>query len=66
MTAANTVESAMTPLGFIALGFLLEKMTVWILTGLCGIRILFPIRKRTLIQLFREADQPAGKVTAPV
>jgi hypothetical protein len=33
MTAANTGESALTPLGFIIVGFLLEKMPVWIFTG---------------------------------
>ncbi|WP_026584625.1 MFS transporter [Bacillus sp. J33] len=70
MSLLETGASAMTPLGFIAFGFLLEKMPVWILMAFCGMSILtlilYHLRKRTLLQLLREADQPKKEVSAQI
>lgn len=57
MSLLETGSSAMTPLGFILFGFLLEKMPVWILLGVCGLSLLtlvpFLYRERMLLQVLR-------------
>jgi MFS transporter, DHA3 family, macrolide efflux protein len=57
MSLLETGSSAMTPLGFILFGFLLEKMPVWILLGVCGISLLslvmYLYREKMFLKLLR-------------
>lgn len=57
MSLLETGSSAMTPLGFILFGFLLEKMPVWILLGVCGISLLslvmYLYREKMFLNLLR-------------
>lgn len=67
MSLLETGASAMTPLGFIFFGFLLEKFPVWILMAASGgsilVLILYHLQKRTFIQLLRDADQPKTEIS---
>jgi MFS transporter, DHA3 family, macrolide efflux protein len=61
MSLLETGSSAMTPLGFILFGFLLEKMPVWLLLVVCGLSLLslvpFLYRKNMFLKLLRKEDQ---------
>jgi DHA3 family macrolide efflux protein-like MFS transporter len=55
----------MTSLGYIIFGFLLERMPIWILLGICGIctfiLIFYHIWKKTFAQHLREAGGPIAQ-----
>lgn len=61
MALLETGASAMTPLGFILFGLVLEKAPVWVLLGICGLSILFltlyTIKEKTFISSLRESDK---------
>lgn len=60
MSLLETGASAMTPLGFILFGLLLEKIPVWILLVFCGlcviVLILRTLKEKTLIQHLRKIE----------
>ncbi|MBS4192080.1 MFS transporter [Bacillus sp. FJAT-49705] len=62
MSLLETGASAMSPLGFILFGFVLEKMPVWILLAICGLSIisliLYHIKKKTFVEHLRNIDKP--------
>ncbi|RSD26636.1 MFS transporter [Mesobacillus subterraneus] len=62
MALLETGSSAMTPLGFILFGFLLEKMPVWLLLGICSFSlmaiVLYLYKEKVFLKLLREEDQP--------
>ncbi|WP_050616168.1 MFS transporter [Bacillus testis] len=57
----ETGATAMTPLGYILFGSLLEKMPSWLLLGICGLSILaliaYHIWKKTFVQQLQSLDQ---------
>jgi len=61
MSLLETGSSAMTPLGFILFGFLLEKMPVWILLGVCGLSlvslVMYLYREKMFLKLLRKEVQ---------
>ncbi|MFC5731869.1 MFS transporter [Cytobacillus gottheilii] len=69
MSIMEMGASAMTPLGFIIFGALLESVPVWLLFAVCGLSIFlllcYQLWKRTLIIHLRELDaKPDPAVTA--
>jgi MFS transporter, DHA3 family, macrolide efflux protein len=62
MALLETGSSAMTPAGFILFGFLLEKLPVWLLLGVCGLSlfgvVFYLYREKVFLNLLREEDQP--------
>ncbi|GAM14110.1 MFS transporter [Mesobacillus selenatarsenatis] len=62
MSLLETGASAMTPLGFILFGFLLEKLPVWLLLAVCGFSlfamVFYLYRGKMFLKLLREEDQP--------
>lgn len=58
MSLLETGSSAMTPLGFILFGFLLEKMPIWILLGICGLSlisiVMYLYREKMFLRLLRD------------
>ncbi|WP_423409391.1 MFS transporter [Heyndrickxia sp. MSNUG] len=61
MSLLETGSSAMTPLGFILFGFLLEKMPVWILLGVSGLSlvslVMYLYREKMFLKLLRKEVQ---------
>ncbi|WP_079505574.1 MFS transporter [Mesobacillus jeotgali] len=62
MALLETGASAMTPLGFILFGFLLEKLPVWLLLAVCGLSLLAMVvylyREKMFLKLLKDEDQP--------
>lgn len=62
MALLETGSSAMTPAGFILFGFLLEKLPVWLLLGVCGLSmfamVFYLYREKMFLTLLRKEDQP--------
>jgi MFS transporter, DHA3 family, macrolide efflux protein len=62
LSLLETGALAMTPLGFILFGFLLEKVPVWIIFLICGLSIIalivYHLKKKTFIRHLREVNHP--------
>ncbi|WP_080848485.1 MFS transporter [Cytobacillus gottheilii] len=66
MSIMEMGASAMTPLGYIIFGALLESVPVWILLAICGLSIFlmlcYHLWKRTLINHLRDLDEKTNPV----
>lgn len=67
MSLLETGSSAMTPLGFILFGFLLEKVPVWLLLGVCGLSLLtlvpFLYREKLVLEILRNDGKSGETLT---
>lgn len=61
MSLLETGASAMTPLGFILFGFILELVPAWIILAISGasiiLLVLYTIKEKTLIQHLRNSEE---------
>lgn len=61
MAILETGASAMTPLGFILFGFVLEKISVWLLLLVCGgsiiVLIIYTLKRGTFVQSIKDTEK---------